>query len=563
MGKISPDTYPATTELLLWLHSSHPDNPWEHRECVPNDIRDISWLFQKVLENAQRALSTQKAYKCFQIPKGNGKFRSIEAPDGDEAIWQLDDETWDSEVAKSYIGNIWEERRRQIDRIIDGEFYEDDGFNAIRTILTPAANDTTISLNVVRSAQQAINQILSPRLRLGDWVCGFRYGSWAYNGLRNILEPLYHRKTPRIASVYQIDIRNFFPSVTEEMAYNGLFQALSDIIPSETAATPIFKQIVQLLVHTGCYKWRLPQGGHLSPVLANCAAQNLIDFEIIALLKSHQNQKGTPESTLSYGRYADDIVVLSGAPIPEKLRDEIDAIVRKHFEIADDKRLYEEGKKRYNIWWASLLADRQFERIVFTPHKKMKGDTSWATFRESIGYSDFWFKLPKNIERRVSAVTLDCINQMKTPEGMRQIMDGNSELAHTFRQVVGYFSHAYNISRPGGVIHKGSDGKYYWLPKQLLFVWEKLVEISRQVVNPTIFQKTFIIETEDSFEAEKAKADTRKRELFQQENQPALAPEEKPVFSWYQERDMRWELWESHRAWIQEYIQHEDPGILL
>lgn len=74
---------------------------------------------------------------------------------------------------------------------------------------------------------------------------------------------------------------------------------------------------------------------------------------------------GAPDVTLSFGRYADDIVVLSSEPMLEEFRSEIDAIVSKHFVIAEEKRLYQEGKNRYQIWGASLQADRQFERISF------------------------------------------------------------------------------------------------------------------------------------------------------------------------------------------------------
>lgn len=73
-------------------------------------------------------------------------------------------------------------------------------------------------------------------------------------------------------------------------------------------------------------------------------------------------------------------------------------------------------------------------------------------------------------------------------------------MAQAVRETVGYFSHAYNISRSGGCITLGNDGNYYGLPKPLLFAWEKLRNAVQQNFDPTIFRNTFIIPIEEDFD---------------------------------------------------------------
>jgi len=125
------------------------------------------------------------------------------------------------------------------------------------------------------------------------------------------------------------------------------------------------ERTIDIFTHIASFEGRLPQGAHTSPTLANFVAQNTIDIQINALLERHQPSYTTrPDAvTMSYGRYADDLVIISNKSIPKGLCTQIDAIVEQYFRIADEKRLYEENKKYYNIWGASLLAERIYTRI--------------------------------------------------------------------------------------------------------------------------------------------------------------------------------------------------------
>lgn len=135
----------------------------------------------------------------------------------------------------------------------------------------------------------------------------------------------------------------------------------------------------------------------------------------------------------------------------------------------------------------------------------------------SLSYTDFGFKLPKNIERRIVALTYECAHRMCSVEGMKELRDEGSELMQNFREVVGYFSHAYNISRSGGVITLGSDGRYYGLPKPLYFVWEMFKRISQEMISPAIFRDTFVIHKEENFETNRGIAERSRQHVLKHE----------------------------------------------
>ena len=145
------------------------------------------------------------------------------------------------------------EKEKRMTRIAAGDYFAADAFSNIRAILAPGFS-VPESMNIVRTAQKTVGSILSSRLFFGSEVCGFRYNSGTYDGLRRILEPFYHRKIERIASVYQLDIKNFFPSVTEQMASDGLANIFSLMKPAVQADAQTLKATAKLLTKTGCYQ---------------------------------------------------------------------------------------------------------------------------------------------------------------------------------------------------------------------------------------------------------------------------------------------------------------------
>ncbi|EKD29761.1 MAG: hypothetical protein ACD_78C00283G0002, partial [uncultured bacterium (gcode 4)] len=180
--------------------------------------------------------------------------------------------------------------------------------------------------------------------------------------------------------------------------------------------------------------------------------------------------------TMSYGRYADDLVIISNKPIPKGLRTQIDAIVEQYFRIADEKRLYEENKKYYNIWGASLLAERIYTRI-WEPNLLLRRTSEWQSM------TDFRFKLPKDRENRIAVIVLQAserIGQLN-PWSRDDMVEADSLLRHA----LGHLSYAYDVSRSGWVWGKWPSSDGYFLPQRLCHAWEKL----RKVANDYSWQE--------------------------------------------------------------------------
>lgn len=104
------------------------------------------------------------------------------------------------------------------------------------------------------------------------------------------------------------------------MVAEGL-REMFDIIPRRhmNLSNRELDRAIDIFTHIASFEGRLPQGAHTSPTLANFVAQNSIDRKINEFLKYYQTS--VHNITMSYGRYADDIVVISSHPIPEPIRD--------------------------------------------------------------------------------------------------------------------------------------------------------------------------------------------------------------------------------------------------
>lgn len=108
------------------------------------------------------------------------------------------------------------------------------------------------------------------------------------------------------------------------MVTDGL-REMFQIIPKQHMhlSNKELERTIDIFTHIASFEGRLPQGAHTSPTLANFVAQNSIDREISEFLKYYQtsNTGRAHNITMSYGRYADDIVVISNHPIHESIRD--------------------------------------------------------------------------------------------------------------------------------------------------------------------------------------------------------------------------------------------------
>ncbi len=473
------DSEMAATLLLRSLSVSK--KPWKETAQKPEDLEALERLLGKTLYRASQIVSEKGGYHCYDIAKWRGKKRRIESPNGfcarEPLSWMF------AKDIASDLAIIHHTKRRSYQAISlanshhEYSVYDEalegvDNFAKLRHVFTSDWDD----IPVLQQAQKAIHIALSQSVPLTPSVCGFRPNYWAYQGLREMLNPFYFRWEKRIESVYQLDIRNFFPSVTEEMVQKALWESLKLIIPEKNPLHRYIEMISSLLAYIASYEWRLPQWWHTSPLFANIVAQRLIDLEILWLRRSFQADKKNHQCTLWYGRYADDLVFISSRSLPQEFRDTIDLIVRKHFTLAEEKRVYEEWKGFYNIWWAVVLANRKYP--------------SWTERRIQLWckeYGDFRFKIPKKYERRLAA------HALKVSEELWQWNEeewGGYE-CECIHQTLGYFSHAYNVLRYWGVVTSTKDGRKYFLSQELLHAWEKFRFSVSQFYGREMFLNTF------------------------------------------------------------------------
>lgn len=219
-------------------------------------------------------------------------------------------------------------------------------------------------INIVAAAQKLTLCSLNNRW-LSDSVCGFRPGSGAYDGLRRALDGLYRLGHKKIGSMYQIDIRNFFPSIDHGMAKDGLLHSL--MYSGNTTHLPraTLDQAANGIARIASIDSRLTQGSHTSPMLANLYAQYAFDAKILKLIRTYSRAAATwrkhnnkTTTQLEYARYADDIVIFSSHTIPETLRMEIDAIIEESgLKIAPEKRSYLTNKRAYTVWGAHIPSE--------------------------------------------------------------------------------------------------------------------------------------------------------------------------------------------------------------
>lgn len=162
--------------------------------------------------------------------------------------------------------------------------------------------------------------------------------------------------------ILNVDIKNFFPTITEARV-KGLLESIGIV-------TDVAETIARICTNNGC----LPQGAPSSPVISNMICFRL-DRSLLNFSKEHR---------LIYTRYADDVTLSSFQPptalfegdrpdpgrLPtEKLSDELRIIFRNNgFELNPDKIHYADKKSRRVVTGIKvnegLNVDRRYVRNV-------------------------------------------------------------------------------------------------------------------------------------------------------------------------------------------------------
>lgn len=140
--------------------------------------------------------------------------------------------------------------------------------------------------------------------------------AYAYIMNRGIVDMAKEHKHNKY--IVKMDLKNFFPSITEELLKkvllrNYAFQVINELVP----------HFVDELVRIACYKGSLPQGSPLSPYLSNLV---MIEFDYL-IRKSIGHIK--------YTRYADDMIFSSSEYIsPKNLTDQVEEKLKTCFDSA-------------------------------------------------------------------------------------------------------------------------------------------------------------------------------------------------------------------------------------
>lgn len=170
---------------------------------------------------------------------------------------------------------------------------------------------------------------LAAAVQLPDCVFGF------VPGRSGVKEAAMHHCPA--SWVYSLDIRDFFPSITDQQVRDGLAR-----IGYANNATGFLSRLLTL-------NGFLPQGSPASPVLSN-----IVFGPTDNLLVTLAGELG-----VRYTRYADDLVFSGGAAPPAELRDRVRAIVNASgWIIADGKEHLAQLPTRLKVHGLLVHGDR-------------------------------------------------------------------------------------------------------------------------------------------------------------------------------------------------------------
>lgn len=298
--------------------------------------------------------------------------------------------------------------------------------------------------------QSEINEQLLSRASLAPGVYGFRRGisGGAYGGLRRMLSNLGEKNdgTGDLRAVFSTDITDFFPSVTQAQATEALnhffFRILERWKKGPTISEEERLRLADIVARLCCIDGRLPQGAPTSPAIANMVGSQF-DRPIQESLTQELGD------TFEYGRYADDIVIMSVDSIGEKQRRLVQAILASQgFKTSHAKTEYHENEPRYGIWGTDVF-----------PRYKATGETE-----KDRGLR---FKLPAKLDRAWAKELLDASKNDSLPKHPK-LFEVNSR----FKHLMGNLSHAHAVTR-FGLDSDPMETTQVLLPQQLSFAWAK------------------------------------------------------------------------------------------
>lgn len=299
----------------------------------------------------------------------------------------------------------------------------------------------------LKQVQRIIHKSLSP-LDNGKSSHGFRPFQSAHTGIVKMTSAIEEGENPDgIKSMYSLDVRNFFPSVNEEMIRKEVGLILKRLLVTFKKWPKLtendLESLIDVLTQVCTYEWRLPQWAPSSPVLANIVA-NRIDGRIRHVLED----KMWLANKAVYGRYADDLVLMSGTSLSNAQRKTIRQIVSDFwFTIAHEKTLYEEGKASYKVWGVEVV------------NGKDEKDNPHLTF-----------KISPERDREYAATILEISDQIQTGK-----LADPRKLETALNRVTGILGFSYHISVLGDgerIIPKIQAGKKaYFLSDRCEHAW--------------------------------------------------------------------------------------------
>jgi hypothetical protein len=295
-----------------------------------------------------------------------------------------------------------------------------------RIIEAPAAGLKDIQRKILR----VLNHAYIP-----PHVHGFARGRSAYSGLRKMADRV--NTNGELNAVFSTDITDFFPSVNREQVKEVVYRYLVKILhrweKGPHLPTEDVNKLADIITDLCCLHGRLPQGAPTSPVLAN----------LVGTAFDHQIIKAIP-TTQTYGRYADDIVIMGLEKLDNKKAKLIRSILRSFgFKTSDKKTSNQSGKPYYNIWGVHVY-----------PKKSREG-------KETIT-----FKVPGKLVNQWCGEIFAFLDAADVPSTGSDLMADER-----FQKIMGYLSHAYVVTK------YGEPGEYrddHVLPPKLAHAWMAL-----------------------------------------------------------------------------------------
>lgn len=162
--------------------------------------------------------------------------------------------------------------------------------------------------------QSKINKYLVENIKMPEYAYG------GVKGKDNIVNALRHKG---IKYVFQTDIKDFFPFITNKMVYNMLVH---------NGFSPDVASVITKLV---TYKGHLPQGSPASTTIAN----------LVFVPVGIRLQQFAEDNKLRFTTFVDDVTISSQTDFKHIVPDILEIITTGGFKISQQKTTYKSGIK--------------------------------------------------------------------------------------------------------------------------------------------------------------------------------------------------------------------------